>query len=63
MPERRVTPAEAAARALHNLLQTEIPVTARMSWEKLPEWQREQTRVLVRCVLTAYRAAGGNPGK
>lgn len=54
-----MTASEAAARALHNLLQQHVPVTARVSWEKLPEYQREQTRTMVRTVLTAYRAAPG----
>jgi hypothetical protein len=52
-----MTPGEAAAKALHNLLSTEVPVTARISWERLSEEQRERTRVLGRCVLAAYFAA------
>ena len=50
------TPAEAAARALHQLLQTQLPMTARCQWERLPDYQRQQTRAMVRAVLGAYHA-------
>jgi hypothetical protein len=50
------TAAEAAAKALHSLLQEHVPPTERCTWDKLPDFQRQQTRAMVRTVLAAFHA-------
>jgi hypothetical protein len=49
---------EHAARELSDFLQRKVVAEAdRVPWEFTPEWQREEHRKIVRCVLAAHRSA------
>lgn len=54
---RPAVPLEAAARELHDLLQTALPAAERVTWERADPGVREQTLVMAATAVTAYRLA------